>query len=193
MKHGGEVPESFKGTDIFFFLVSSDKSDRRRYLPCTEQDGVLEVEIDGGTLPVGLYGVEVVWYRNKPIVDCFETCKFAPDCGYGERACKLDPPCSPRVPMHGFRDIMRVIKPKLFVITDVKDEENVDGSEGTVVISAKVCACTYGYDGLSAYEIAVMQGKTTLSEKEWIESLKGDIDYLTYWEINHIIADVFGF
>lgn len=60
----------------------------------------------------------------------------------------------------------------LFAITD--DESEAQITRNTVSIKLKSQVGTYGYDGLSAYESAVLYGKTTLSEEEWIESLQGN-------------------
>jgi uncharacterized protein involved in tolerance to divalent cations len=94
--------------------------------------------------------------------------------------------------MHGYRDIMRCLKQKLFCITDIPEEDNVE-QQGAVVIKQKLTACVYGFDGLSAYEIAVMEGETTLTEKEWIKHIMSTPDILSYYDINNIIYDVFGF
>lgn len=56
---------------------------------------------------------------------------------------------------------------KVFGITyDPEQASPVVGD--TCTIKVKSCAATYGYDGLSAYEMAVLKGKTTLSEEEWL-------------------------
>ena len=56
---------------------------------------------------------------------------------------------------------------KAFAVTDVpEDATPVCGS--SCVIRIKSTSATYGYDGLSAYEMAVLEGKTQLSEEEWV-------------------------
>jgi hypothetical protein len=63
----------------------------------------------------------------------------------------------------------------LFAITEYEDEATNIG-EGEVKVRAKSSVATYGYDGLSAYEIAVMRGDFTGSEEEWIEDIMGGTD-----------------
>lgn len=56
-----------------------------------------------------------------------------------------------------------------FMVTNVPgDATPIEGDE--CVIHIKSWAATYGYDGLSAYEMAVLAGKTHLSEDEWMDS-----------------------
>ena len=53
-----------------------------------------------------------------------------------------------------------------------------DGGGGTTPprLALRSSAGTYGYDGLSAYELAVLKGKTTLSEDDWVDGYVADIE-----------------
>lgn len=52
------------------------------------------------------------------------------------------------------------------VTYDPEEATPVVGDSCTIKV--KSCTATYGYDGLSAYEMSVLKGKTTMSEEEWI-------------------------
>lgn len=67
------------------------------------------------------------------------------------------------------RSVVYSEKSLLFAVTDNREEaENPDASR--VEITVKSSTATYGLDGLSAYETAVMHDLTTyLTEKEWVQ------------------------
>ena len=56
--------------------------------------------------------------------------------------------------------------PNVFAVTNYQQDATFLGAEK--VVNVEACVATYGYDGLSAYERAVMLGMTTLSERDWI-------------------------
>lgn len=61
-------------------------------------------------------------------------------------------------------------KDMLFTITNQSSEAEVmTGS--TALFRFRTSAASYGYDGLSAWEVAVMRGTTTLPEDEWVANL----------------------
>lgn len=61
---------------------------------------------------------------------------------------------------------------KVFAVTDVADAASpCVGDEMTIKV--KSCTATFGYDGLDAYEMSVLHGKTVLSEEEWLDQLNG--------------------
>ena len=66
------------------------------------------------------------------------------------------------------RDLCRSMKQDLFAITEF-EEEATNLPEGTVVLKAKSSTATYGYDGLSSYELAVLRGEWTGTEGEWLK------------------------
>ena len=63
------------------------------------------------------------------------------------------------------------VKSGVFAITDIHSEVTYDGD--IVRIMSKVDS--YGKDGMSAYEIAVMRGLTSLSEADWLKGIQGDL------------------
>ena len=66
------------------------------------------------------------------------------------------------------RDLCRSMKQDLFAITEF-EEEATNLPEGTVVLKAKSSTATYGYDGLSSYELAVLRGEWNGTEGEWLK------------------------
>lgn len=66
------------------------------------------------------------------------------------------------------RDLCRSMKQDLFAITEF-EEEATNLPEGTVVLRAKSSTATYGYDGLSSYELAVLRGEWNGTEGEWLK------------------------
>jgi hypothetical protein len=72
--------------------------------------------------------------------------------------------------IEALRAVQRTRKTCVFAIDSAI---SVQGSKATLRL--ETVASTYGYDGLSAYEIAVLRGKTTLSEEEWAKGLFDDV------------------
>lgn len=73
----------------------------------------------------------------------------------------------------GMRCLQRTRKVCVFAVSDgVALPQGATEGE-PVLLRMSTVAAPYGYDGLSAYEICVLRGKTTLSEEEWAESLCG--------------------
>lgn len=66
------------------------------------------------------------------------------------------------------RSICRSKKEDLFSITEFEDEATNIG-EGVVVLKVKTSTATYGYDGLSSYELAVLRGDWNGTEGEWLK------------------------
>ncbi len=64
--------------------------------------------------------------------------------------------------------ISRTRKDDLFSITEYEEEATTVG-DGAVVLKVRSSVATYGYDGLSAYEIAVLRGDFYGTEGEWLE------------------------
>lgn len=74
----------------------------------------------------------------------------------------------------GSRCIQRTRKPCVFAVdAGTQPPAGYDGQPVTLKI--RTVAAPYGYDGLSAYEIAVLRGATTLDEHEWSKGLFNDV------------------
>lgn len=61
-----------------------------------------------------------------------------------------------------------------FTVVDSAEKATKFG-EDAYLLKYRSHAATYGYDGLDAYELAVMRGKTNLSEEEWLDQLNGGV------------------
>ena len=74
----------------------------------------------------------------------------------------------------GSRCVQRTRKPCVFAVD--AGTQPPAGYEGQpVTVEIHTVAAPYGYDGLSAYEIAVLRGATTLDEYEWSKGLFNDV------------------
>lgn len=106
--------------------------------------GTLKMDVPQG-LPEGAYSLEAIYVKNAD----------------GLAGCGTDSRC-----------IMRSRKDCLFAITEYEREATGIG-EGEVVLKLKTSVATYGYDGLSAYEIAVLRGDWYGDEESWVKSRLG--------------------
>ncbi len=78
---------------------------------------------------------------------------------------------------NGGRSVCRCRYPKAFGVTQTASAAtHQSGATTDPVLSLRSSAATYGYDGLSAYELAVVKGKTTLSEDDWIDGYVAGIE-----------------
>lgn len=74
----------------------------------------------------------------------------------------------------GSRCVQRTRKPCVFAVD--AGTQPPAGYEGQpVTVEIRTVAAPYGYDGLSAYEIAVLRGATILDEYEWSKGLFNDV------------------
>lgn len=78
----------------------------------------------------------------------------------------------------------------VFTLTADQEKDNTR-SEGAVSMVIRSMTASYGYDGLDAYQRAVMMGWFHGSETEWLESLgASDLDcYYTKTEVDALIAE----
>lgn len=117
-------------------------------------------------LPEGVYLLEAIWGKNWMLDDE----KFNPT----------------KRPLHS-RDLSRAKTPVIFALTSDQAEENIYTSTGTAVVKVRSNVATYGYDGLDAYQMAVMSGRFFGSEDEWIDQL-GDHDMSSFYTKSQIDA-----
>lgn len=117
------------------------------------KDGVLAADVPE-SLPEGAYSVECIYIKN---LDGFLKKGFDGRC------------------------VMRSRKDLVFGITEREDEAD-DIGEGAVTVSVKTHTATYGYDGLDAYDYAVLSGDFSGTSEEWLEwqceGIKRRIEYL---------------
>lgn len=140
--------EDFRRATLFVFLIGHDNVYPVTY---TLEDNVIKAVIEPG-LPEGVYGLKAVWFKD------------------------YHHPCELRHVGQPFRNTVHCGKrsqsqiDNVFGITALA-EESESLPENTLHVKLTSAVATYGYDGLSAYEIAIMSGETTLSQAEWVGNI----------------------
>lgn len=140
--------EDFRRATLFVFLIGHDNVYPVTY---TLEDNVIKAVIEPG-LPEGVYGLKAVWFKDH------------------------HHPCELRHVGQPFRNTVHCGKrsqsqiDNVFGITALA-EESESLPENTLHVKLTSAVATYGYDGLSAYEIAIMSGETTLSQAEWVGNI----------------------
>ena len=139
-----KVNEDFRRSSLFVFLTSNNEQIPLNY---TLSENVITATLPTG-LPEGVYGLLAVWFKSA--CNPFE----------GGNDASLPP----------LGRMSRSQVDDLFGITAVSNE--ADYSESSAVnIEVRSMVATYGYDGLSAYEIAVISGQTALRQSEWVSNI----------------------
>ena len=139
-----KVKEDFRRSSLFVFLTSNNEQIPLNY---TLSENVITATLPTG-LPEGVYGLLAVWFKSAS--NPFE----------GGNDASLPP----------LGRMSRSQVDDLFGITAVSTE--ADYSESSAVnIEVRSMVATYGYDGLSAYEIAVISGQTALRQSEWVSNI----------------------
>ena len=139
-----KVKEDFRRSSLFVFLTSNNEQIPLNY---TLSENVITATLPTG-LPEGVYGLLAVWFKSAS--NPFE----------GVNDASLPP----------LGRMSRSQVDDLFGITAVSNE--ADYSESSAVnIEVRSMVATYGYDGLSAYEIAVISGQTALRQSEWVSNI----------------------
>ena len=139
-----KVKEDFRRSSLFVFLTSNNEQIPLNY---TLSENVITATLPT-ELPEGVYGLLAVWFKSAS--NPFE----------GGNDAGLPP----------LGRMSRSQVDDLFGITAVSNE--ADYSESSAVnIEVRSMVATYGYDGLSAYEIAVISGQTALRQSEWVSNI----------------------
>lgn len=177
-KGTSQVHEDFSRALVKVFLIGPNE---KYLLQATAEGGKLLADVPQG-LPEGAYSIEAIYVKNYG--------NLLPAMG------TLTPSTTPgchRFPLHPVRDhhfihphdhrsndrcLMRSRMDYVFALTSLPTEEEGVPSSGEITLRFKSSVASYGYDGLSAYEIAVMRGDFNGSEGEWLEYIYGE----TEWE-----------
>lgn len=139
-----KVKEDFRRSSLFVFLTSNNEQIPLNY---TLSENVITATLPT-ELPEGVYGLLAVWFKSA--------------CNPFEGGNDVSLPPLGRMSRSQVDD--------LFGITAVSNE--ADYSESSAVnIEVRSMVATYGYDGLSAYEIAVISGQTALRQSEWVSNI----------------------
>ena len=149
LKGISNVREDFSRALLKLFLIGR----RERYLVEVDSfdNGTVKATIPQG-LEEGSYSVELIYVKNWDFL----------------RRGDVDPHRYPVDPRFNDRCLMRTRKDDLFSITEFESEATNIG-EGAVVLKVKTSTATYGYDGLSSYQLAVMRGDWNGTEGEWLK------------------------
>ena len=179
------TPEDFSKARLAVFM----KNDCNKYHFEAEasEAGVISLTIPADTLPEGIYGIEAIWAKNLySIFGETDESKLAPappapgGCRCGMEVGRHDACCPPVEPPHegeglgawGDRCLDHSYRAGLFCITS-DPSVALPACKDTVSLALKTSAVTYGYDGLSAYDIAVLRGYWTGDEESWVKSRLG--------------------
>ena len=162
------VPEDFSRALVKMFLIGGNE---KYLLTATAEGGKLLADLPDG-LPEGAYSLEAIWVKNYGNLLPHRQ-PLAPG---GEPVCPRRPGPHPNDPSfihphdHRFNDrcLMRARKDYVFALTDYPSEETVTDESGEVTVRLASAVATYGYDGLSAYQIAVMRGDFSGTEGEFL-------------------------
>lgn len=163
-----QVPEDFSRALVKMFLIGGNE---KYLLTATAEGGKLLADLPGD-LPEGAYSLEAIWVKNYGNLLPHRQ----PLTPGGEPVCPRRPGPHPNDPCfihphdHRFNDrcLMRSRKDYVFALTDYPGEETVTGESGEVTVRLASAVATYGYDGLSAYQIAVMRGDFSGTEGEFL-------------------------
>lgn len=168
-KGTSQVREDFSRALVKVFLIGPDE---KYLLNATAQNGTLAMDVPQG-LPEGAYSIECIYVKNyENLLPVRGT--LTPS---GEPVCHRFPWSHPHNPHsihpHDHRSndrcLMRSRMDYVFALTSVPSETDGVSSDGEATLRFKSSVASYGYDGLSAYEIAVMRGDFNGSEGEWLD------------------------
>ena len=182
------VPEDFSRALVKVFLIGTYE---KYLLTATAQGGTLVADLPQG-LPEGAYSLEAVWVKNYGnLLPKRQTLtpSMTPPCPRRPGPRPNDP-CFIHPNDNRFNDrcLMRSRKDYLFALTDYASEATETGESGEVTVRCSSAVATYGYDGLSAYELAVMRGDFSGSEGEYLEQQKYTLPTATEIKLGGIKA-----
>lgn len=146
------VREDFSRALLKLFLIGPNE---KYLIDATAENGMVKAEIPQG-LSEGCYSIEAIWCKNWNIPEVSEQ--------------------HPRPSYHPFpqdgrfndRCIARSRVDYVFTVTGYPEEQDAPG-DGPVPVKLKSSTATYGYDGMSAYETAVLHEKFYGTESDWLE------------------------
>lgn len=136
--------EDFTRVNLLKVFLFDRATGTRFHIHSDVRNNRITLYIPAGMLPPGVYGMDALWIKNA---DSF-----------------------PERHDLNLRCIIRSRKDKVFAITEYEKEATVWG-EDTVKLNCRTTVATYGYDGLSAYEIAILRGLWSGSEEDWIKEI----------------------
>lgn len=166
-RNASEVLEDFTKADLRVFLIGNDfdgNYDGKYYFGNElDAEGRVVTTIEAGSLTPGTYCIEALWIKNRHELDKFST-----------------------------RTLSRARKDRIFKVVEAPEDfsdsssyyesSSYDENPNPAIheINIKTGVTSYGYDGMSAYETAVFEYSTKLSEQEWIERYQQAEDRINY-------------
>lgn len=175
------VLEDFSRALVKVFLIGPKE---KYFVNATAEGGKLLIDVPQG-LPEGAYSLETIYVKNwNDLLPTSET--VTPSCApvpYRITRPGMRPNDHETIHPNDFhgngRSLMRSRLDYVFAITSVPSETDTVESGENVTLNMKSSVASYGYDGLSAYETAVLHGKFEGTEGEWLE-----------WTHERIVSDV---
>lgn len=142
-----DVKEDFSRATLWVWLISKNN---RIPLQATAEDGIIK-SIIPTTLASGIYSLKAIWVKRG-------TYNFNDQAIFNGKQLGLE------------TRVVSEIK-NAFEVVDRLGE--LEFTSDAYDLKFKSSAATYGYDGLDAYEIAILRGKTILPEDEWLSINSG--------------------
>lgn len=183
LKSGSQVREDFTRAKMWLFLCSSHG---RYAINVHAHEGYLLADVPADTLVEGTYTLEAMWVKNwnryRPAAKPFKPFPVHDLCDsdtFAHGAMHDFHVQDPNDGRYNMADMSRARIDYLFAVTDFLDEDNT-GATDMAVIKCKSCAASYGYDGLDAYQLAVVSGRFFGSEDEWFKAHSG-VDFTNYY------------
>lgn len=163
-----QVPEDFSRALVKLFLVGNYE---KYAVPVTAEGGTLVAQMPQD-LPDGAYSLEAIWVKNYnnlfPVRGTDTPSVGVKDIRYPIACHSSYGMMHPWDHRSNDRCLMRSRKDYVFAVTSYPGEETAVNQDGYVTIKISSAVATYGYDGLSAYEIAVMRGDFNGTEKDFL-------------------------
>ena len=183
-----QVSEDFSRALVKLFLVGNYE---KYAIPVTAEGGTLVAQMPQD-LPDGAYSLEAIWVKNYN--NLFPV-KGTGTPTVGLKNIRYPGPCHNDYGMihpwdHRSNDrcLMRSRKEYVFAVTSYPGEETAVNEDSIVTVRINSAVATYGYDGLSAYELAVMRGDFNGTEGEYLEQLKYELKVATDKKLGGITA-----
>lgn len=183
-----QVPEDFSRALVKLFLVCNYE---KYAVPVTAEGGMLVAQLPQD-LPDGAYSLEAIWVKNYnnlfPVKGTDTPSVGAKNIRYPGTCHNAYGMLHPWDHRSNDRCLMRSRKDYVFAVTSYQGEETAVNEDGSVTIRISSAVATYGYDGLSAYELAVMRDDFNGTEGEWLEQLKFELEIAQEHKLGGITA-----
>ena len=183
-----QVPEDFSRALVKLFLVGNYE---KYAVPVTAEGGTLVAQMPQD-LPDGAYSLEAIWVKNYnnlfPVRGTDTPTVGAKNIRYPGTCHNAYGMLHPWDHRSNDRCLMRSRKDYVFAVTSYQGEETAVNEDGSVTIRISSAVATYGYDGLSAYELAVMRDDFNGTEGEWLEQLKFELEIAQEHKLGGITA-----